>query len=62
MNGEGKDAELYREILTCVEDLTKKRLEGNSTRLRCISPDGSWYVSLDAEQIKGGTGIWRKAI
>lgn len=57
LNGKGKDAELYREILTCVEDLTKKRLEGNSTRLRCISPDGSWYVSLDAEQIKGGTGF-----
>lgn len=48
------EAKLYREIIGLIEEMTNNRLEGNVTRFKSFSPEGTYYVSLNEEQLKGG--------
>lgn len=49
--------EQYETILAWTKEMTDKRLEGNSIRLKVMSPDGSRYVCLDKDQEKGGNSF-----
>lgn len=53
----GEVWEQYNTILAWTKEMTEKRLAGNSTRLKVISPDGNWYVCLDEDQEKGGNSF-----
>ena len=46
-----------QEMISLVEELTEKRLKGNTTRYKSFSPGGSYYVCLNEEQLNGSTSF-----
>lgn len=46
------EVEVYRDVIASIEEMTANRLEWNVTRYKSVSPDGTYYVSLNEEQIK----------
>lgn len=52
-----KDVSSEQELISLVKELADKQLNGNSTRYKSVSPDGTYYISLDEEQITGGTSF-----
>lgn len=52
-----KDASAEQEFLSLAEELSKNRLNGNSTRYKSVSPEGTYYISLDDKQLAGGTSF-----
>lgn len=47
-----RETEEYAQIITIIEDITTSRLAGNWNRYKSFSPEGTYYVSLNEEQIK----------
>ena len=46
-----EEIELYEEIIAVIEEMTANRLEWNVTRYKSFSPEGTYYVSLNEEQL-----------
>ena len=46
-----EEVELYKDIIDIIEEMTANRLEWNVTRYKSFSPEGTYYVSLDVEQL-----------
>ena len=46
-----EEVELYKEIIKTIEEMTANRLEWNITRYKSFSPEGTYYVSLNDEQL-----------
>ncbi len=46
-----EEVELYKDIIRIIEEMTADRLECNVTRYKSFSPEGTYYVSLNEEQM-----------
>lgn len=46
-----EEVELYKDIIKIIDEMTANRLEWNVTRYKSFSPEGTYYVSLNEEQM-----------
>lgn len=46
-----EEVELYKDIIRIIDEMTANRLEWNITRYKSFSPEGTYYVSLNEEQL-----------
>jgi len=46
-----EEVELYKDIIKTIEEITTNRLKWNVTRYKNFSPEGTYYVSLNEEQL-----------
>lgn len=55
--GTDKDASSGQELIPLVKELAEMQLNGNNIRYKSVSNDGTYYISLNEEQLAGGTSF-----